>query len=84
MHKLDAVLTALSVPHIAEWYETEHNTTAEDFNARNVSIYGLTGKGYIADLILADYHDHLGQLIRELNECIADDINDFMSEATNV
>lgn len=53
-NKLNAVKLALSNEELRNWYETEHNVTAESFNTANVNQYGMGGLGDIADQIVAD------------------------------
>lgn len=55
--KIDAVKLALKNEELRNWYETEHNVTAESFNTANVNQYGMGGIGDLADQIISDAID---------------------------
>lgn len=59
MAKIDLVKKILAAnTEIAEWYDEQHNVTADDLTHQNVREYGVSGYGEIADQILRDGIDH--------------------------
>jgi hypothetical protein len=57
--KLEAVLWTLKNQDFLSWYKEQHGLDVSELNEQSIRVYGTTGFGDIADLILTDGLDHV-------------------------